>query len=63
VADRKLRSGPDVVNAFLAAILGDTELDDGVAGAIIRLQREGKLTQTRLLQELEALRKVPRGNG
>lgn len=63
MADRKLRSGPDVVNAFLAAILGDTELDDGVAGAIIRLQREGKLTQTRLLQELEALRKVPRGNG
>jgi hypothetical protein len=63
VTDKRIRSGPEVVNAFIETVRDDATLDRSVVEAIARLHRDGKLTPTRLLQELEAARKEPTSNG
>ena len=59
----KIRSGPEIVKNFIDDLKTDSSLDEGVVDALSRLQEDSKLTQTRLLQELEAKRKKGTANG
>ena len=59
----KIRSGPEIVKNFIDDLKTDSSLDEGVVDALSRLLKEGKLTQPRLLQELEAKRKTGAANG
>lgn len=63
MTEKRIRSGPEVVNAFIDTIRGDATLDPSVVEAITRLHRDGRLTPSRLLQELEAARMEPASNG
>ena len=63
MAGEKIRSGPEIVKDFVDGLKADSSLDEGVVEALSGLQKEGKLTPTRLLQELEAKRKKGTANG
>lgn len=59
----KVRSGTEIVKDFIDGLEADSSLDEGVVEALSGLQKEGKLTPTRLLQELETKRKRGTANG
>lgn len=63
MAAEKIKSGPEIVKDFVDGLKTDASLDGGVVGALSRLLREDRLTPTRLLQELEAKRKMGTANG
>jgi hypothetical protein len=63
VAGEKIRSGPEIVKDFVDGLKADSSLDEGVVEALSGLQKEGKLTPQRLVQELEAKRKKGTING
>ena len=52
-----IKSGIEVVRDFLDCLQSNTALDPNVVAAIQELQRQGKLTKTRLLQALADHRK------
>lgn len=63
MAGEKIRSGPEIVKDFVDGLKADSSLDEGVVEALSGLQKEGKLTPPRLVQELEAKRKKGTING
>lgn len=62
MAAGKIRSGAEIVKDFVEGLKTDSSLDAGVVGGLSQLLKEGKLTQPRLLQALEAKRKTGTAN-
>jgi hypothetical protein len=58
VEKKIIKSGQDVVREYIANLTKDPNIDRGTIGAIERvLAEEGKLSVTKLLRELDRLRK------
>jgi hypothetical protein len=56
MASEVIKSGPQVVSEFLDSLQGDESIDKDTLSAVHELFEAGKLTKTRLLNSLEALR-------
>jgi hypothetical protein len=52
----ELRSGPEIVTAFLKEIEARVDLDRPTVNAILTLHAAGKLTATNLLKALDSVR-------
>jgi len=58
VEKKLIKSGKDVVREFIANLTKDPSIDSGTIGAIEGvLAEEGKISVTKLLRELDRLRK------
>lgn len=55
-ATSQIRSGPKIVEDFIASLKNDSRLDRSTIGAIESLVKEGRLTPTNLLRLLEDAR-------
>lgn len=56
MAPEDIKYGPQVVSEFLDSLQGDESIDKDTLSAVYELFEAGKLTRTRLLNSLEALR-------
>jgi len=57
VAEKKIKSAPEIIKEFIDALENDPSLDKDTVEVIKQLHLTNKLTQTRLQQVLEAKRK------
>lgn len=63
MAEKNIRSGPEIVKEFIETLEKDGSLDKGTIETIKTLHRENKLTPTRFQQALEVKRKESEKNG